>query len=81
MKKIVLVLAITFLVSCTDEESAIKTLKNMGFKDIKTNGHSYFSCSEDDFSSTSFAATNSLGNRVQGTVCCGLLFKACTVRF
>ena len=69
------------LIGCTDKSATIKTLKNMGFKDIKTHGHSWFSCSKDDGTCTKFSATNQNGRKVSGAVGCGYFFKNCTVRF
>lgn len=76
----VLVLAVA-LISCTDESSARKTLEAHGFTDIKTTGWSPFVCGKDDTTETGFEAKNQAGQRVTGTVCCGLIFKGCTVRF
>jgi hypothetical protein len=53
----------------------------MGFTKIETTGWQPFTCSEGDFSSTGFRATNSQGRRVSGVVCCGLIMKNCTIRF
>lgn len=61
----------------------VNTLQAMGFKDISLRSASWTACGNDDsiFSSNDFTATNPLGARVSGTVCCGLLMKGCTVRF
>ena len=67
--------------SCTNESGARQTLENHGFTNIVTTGWSPFSCDEKDFSSTGFTATNPVGKRVSGVVCCGMIFKNCTVRF
>lgn len=58
-----------------------KILSDAGFKDIQMTGYKPFSCSEDDSLSTGFEAKNNDGKKVSGTVCCGLLFKNCTIRF
>ena len=75
------VLATTTLSGCTDEASARRTLNASGFKDVQITGYEWFSCGEDDASHTGFIATNPNGARVSGVVCCGLVFKACTIRF
>ena len=67
--------------SCTDEESTISTLQKSGYTNIKIGDYAWFDCSENDFFRTRFSATNVNGERVEGVVCCGLLFKSCTVRF
>lgn len=66
---------------CTNKPDAIRTLHSAGFKDVETTGYSWFACGQDDTSHTGFIATNPAGERVTGTVCCGLIFKACTIRF
>jgi hypothetical protein len=81
MKSIVAALLLLSLVACTSEDDAKRTLTSAGFKDIRTTGYSPFACAEDDFSATGFTATNPNGLRVSGTVCCGLVFKGCTVRY
>lgn len=53
----------------------------MGYKNIQTHGFDLFACSEDDFYSTKFTATNPAGQQVSGVVCSGLIFKGATVRF
>lgn len=73
------------LVSCTDDNEAIRALTNLGFRDIQITGESVFltwECSKDDAVSYEATATNPAGVRVGVTVCCGgpLRFKGCTVR-
>jgi hypothetical protein len=69
------------LSSCTNEPDTVKTLQSVGFTDIKTTGYEFFACSQDDVYHTGFIAKNSRGEIVSGVVCCGLLFKGCTIRF
>ena len=79
MKK--LLIAAVLLTACfTDEPRTIRTLQSAGFKDITTTGYQAWECGEDDVTSTGFVATNPVGMRVSGTVCCGW-GKGCTVRF
>lgn len=78
MRSLLLVAA---LLACTDNNAAGYTLKAHGFSDISLTGWSPMSCAEGDASSTGFVATNPRGERVEGVVCCGLVFKNCTVRF
>lgn len=75
------VVALTALVCCSDDANTVRTLKAHGFTNISTTGWNAFECSDQDTFSTGFEATNSQGQRVSGTVCCGLLAKGCTVRF
>lgn len=82
MKRILLlaVLALS-LTACSNSNDARKALEAQGFTDIETTGWSAFACSEDDFYSTGFVATNPQGKRVKGTVCSGFLFKNATIRW
>lgn len=76
-----LVMFALLAVSCTDADAALDTLDKAGFTDVSLTGWKPMSCSEEDFSSTGFAAVNSQGKPVEGVVCCGLFLKSCTVRF
>jgi hypothetical protein len=65
----------------TNKGAAAKALKAMSFHQIHLHGYKWFACAEDDWSHTAFSAINSSGDQVTGTVCCGLIFKNCTIRF
>ena len=82
MNKIILasILAV-FMSGCTDENTAIKTLDDAGFSEVRMTGWNAFSCSEDDFYHTGFIAKNQNGKTVDGTVCSSILFKGATIRF
>lgn len=80
MKRLLL-LAVCALVSCTDAKSTIHTLQNAGFSDVEILGYAWFECGEDDTYHTEFRAKNPKGVVVEGTVCCGMLSKGCTIRF
>lgn len=67
--------------ACTDSEGATRALRSSGFSNVTLTGWQPGSCGKDDTSSTGFEATNPTGQRVTGVVCCGLVFKGCTVRF
>lgn len=81
MKKLLLPIILLLATACTDDAAARRTLQAQGLTDVTITGWSAFSCSEDDFTSTGFKATNVQGNRVSGAVCCGMLFKNCTIRW
>lgn len=68
------------LTACTNQDDAMRALKAEGFTDIEFTGYDWFACSEDDFYHTGFVATKN-GNRADGTVCSGLLFKGSTIRW
>jgi hypothetical protein len=78
---IIIVLGAVFLSGCTTESSTVETLEKAGFTDIETQGWDALGCSDDDFYSTKFTAKNVNNQSVEGTVCCGLLFKRCTIRY
>lgn len=67
---------------CTriDSIRSNEILQNQGYSQIHAHGYSWFSCSETDWSATKFSAMLN-GKIIKGTVCCGLVFKNCTIRF
>lgn len=81
------------LTSCADgapvdpaETKAGAALKAAGYTDIELTGHVDWignPCSMDDawLSSYDFRARASGGALVHGHVCCGLVFRGCTIRF
>lgn len=79
--KYLVVLAFLCLTGCSDESNSKRTLESSGYSDIRISGWSPFSCGKDDTFSTGFTAKNPAGKYVDGVVCCGLMFKGCTVRF
>ena len=83
MKKVIILFLILslLLVGCTSESRTTSTLEKGGFTDIKTGGWDIFACAGEDWFSTKFEATNTLGKRIEGTVCCGLILKSCTIRY
>jgi hypothetical protein len=81
VKKLISVLVVLLaILACTDENATRETLRKSGYTKIQTTGYSFFECGEGDTFHTGFTATNPAGERVSGTVCCGIL-KGCTVRF
>lgn len=82
LKAIIIALLAPLTIGCTDESGAKGALESQGFTDVVITGYAGpFSCGEDDFSTTGFRAKNNAGNIVEGVVCCGLVFKSCTVRW
>ncbi len=79
--KIWIIVAISLVLSCTDELASRRALENQGFTEIRWTGYEFMACSEDDTYHTGFSAKNSQGKMVSGVVCCGLVMKACTVRW
>jgi hypothetical protein len=69
------------LVKVSDER-ALHTIESSGFRDVKLGGADALACPDAE-SSRHFVATNPRGQRVEGTVCCGLtgLAKGCTLRW
>lgn len=81
MRKLAPVIILSFVAACTSESKTESALKNAGYTDIEVGGWAVAACSDDDMYSTKFRATAPNGSRGSGVVCCGLLTKACTVRF
>lgn len=79
MKRLLTLAAL--LVSCTNESDTVRTLIDSGYSDVQTTGWSPWACSKDDTYETGFRAKNPAGKFVEGTVCCGLMTKGCTIRF
>lgn len=69
------------LSSCTNNSATISALSKAGYTDIETTGWSPFVCGDDDTYETGFRAKNPSGDVVEGTVCCGVIAKGCTIRF
>lgn len=80
MKKLLLVIMVSFIIGCTNSNSAIELLEKEGYTDIEITGYSWFECSKDDFYHTGFKAKKN-GKEIIGTVCEGLLFKGKTIRY
>lgn len=70
----------TCQVVCVAPEKTVKTLTDEGYTDVEPGEYCFLCCGKSDFYHTKFEATNIRGVRVSGVVCCGLFFKACTVR-
>lgn len=80
MRPIIIALAMLTAAACSDAQSSLAALKAAGYSNIAITGWEPFSCGQDDTFSTGFTADNPKGERVRGVVCCGLMFKACTIR-
>lgn len=76
-----LLLSLLIISGCTNADKTVSTLQKSGFKNIKSGGYAWFACGKDDTWATNFTATNVNGQEVEGVVCCGLIFKGCTVRY
>ena len=73
--------SLILVIGCTNVDKTVQTLKSSGYSDIQIKGYAWFACGKDDTYATNFSAKNPLGRTVSGVVCCGLVFKGCTVRF
>ena len=73
-------LLLTVASGCTNKDGAQRVLHQQGYTDIQIKGYAVWGCSEDGSVKTAFKATSPNGNRVEGVVCEGLLFKGKTVR-
>jgi hypothetical protein len=63
-----------------NKDRARDILQAEGYTEIKVKGGGHgWACGE-DWSATGFTAQAPGGGRIEGVVCCGAVFKACTVR-
>jgi len=63
------------------EQRAIHAVEAAGMHDVLIGGVDLLAC-HDNEASRHFSATNALGKRVEGTVCCGLTsLSSCTLRW
>ncbi len=81
-----LLLLLLGCVACgTDEapRAVLDVLQVEGMTEVEITGVAVFSCSDDDSMVTSrtFRARTREGTLVEGSVCCGLILKGCTVRW
>jgi hypothetical protein len=80
------VMSVLLFVQCNgcevSDDRALEAVEAAGMKDIKLGGTDGWACGESE-GSRHFEATNPLGARVEGTVCCGLTGcgKGCTIRW
>lgn len=79
MNKLILILLVAVAIGCTNPSQAREVLADEGYTDIEMTGYRFFGCSDDDEVRDGFRARRD-GRVVEGVVCCGLLFKDCTVR-
>jgi len=75
--------AITFCVgNCSEPEPKLqRAIESQGMTNVIVGAWDPWECSGGDTISRTFSATNSAGQRVRGTICCGYFFKGCTVRW
>ena len=69
--------------ACVDKEQAEEVLKKDGRFNNATfqDTYQWWTCGHGDAYATGFTAINSKGDKVSGTVCCGLIMKDCTIRW
>lgn len=75
-----LVLAVALSGCFSSPDEARRVLRQEGYTEVEVTGLAPLSCGHGDKMRTGFKAKNIAGNHVEGVVCCGLVFKACTVR-
>jgi hypothetical protein len=79
VKRIVLLLPLT-LAACSDPRVASETAEAHGFRVVRVEGYSPFSCGKDDTFSTGLTLRAQTGQCVRAVVCSGLFFKGATLR-
>lgn len=69
MKKFALIFVTMFVtISCTDVDSATKTLKQNNYKPLDVGGYGFFSASSNETFATKFVAISPSGDTVKGVV-------------
>lgn len=77
-----LVITTIFWLSMQSDDSIFKgAAERAGLTNVSVGDTAIFSCGRDDSLARQITATNSRGQRVQAVVCCGMVLKACTVRY
>jgi len=76
-----IILCLLLTSGCVSEKHTVRTLEKASYTDIEITGLKLLSCSDDDFFMTGFKAKNPNGKIIEGVVCCGLIFKSCTIRY
>lgn len=80
MKKLLtLVVALSCVISCTDDERSMRVLEQAGYMAISTTGYKFLMCGRDYDYSTGFIALNNRARRVKGAVCCNT--RSCTIMY
>jgi hypothetical protein len=69
-----------------DKDLAVQTMEKAGFKDVRVTAQhginpTFYGCGKDDAVAFNVSAQNPTGKQVTATVCCGLVFKNCTIRY
>jgi hypothetical protein len=88
MTKSILAVALATLCGCgglVDSDRAVQAVEDLGFSDVRVVDRSnvfpqFDGCGEKEAAAFSVQGKNPSGKTVQVTVCCGLMFKGCTVR-
>ena len=62
---------LVWMTGCSDNETAMRVLKEAGHEDARTKGYAFMGCNEDDFYRTEFTVPAYWGMR-NGTVCAPL---------
>ncbi len=79
MKRLALLFPLVLGCKVSDR-TVIRVAEEAGLHSVEP-GYALWGCSDDDDLAASFTAKTADGHDVAGVVCCGWLFKACTVRF
>lgn len=80
MKRILLAFVLLASAGCHSETDFVHAVQAQGFRGVYLTGYAWVGCGRDGYGHH-FVGINPAGSEVQGTVCCGLAFKGCTVRF
>ncbi len=87
---VLVIIGMNLLAGCCGEMvgkgEAVKTMENAGFTNVHVTGQhgiapSFNGCGVDDAVAFDVIGKNPAGKQVSATVCCGLVFKNCTIRY
>lgn len=69
--------------SVEESSRALEAAKSSGLTNVDLHSVAWWECSDEDsvITSRKFSATNSEGESVNGTACCGLFLRGCTIRW
>lgn len=72
---ILIILCIFIYIGGIDKNESTRILEEHGYKNIKIEGYDWFNCDRNYMFHTKFEAQDKLGNKIDGCVCSGSIFK------
>ena len=81
--KLPLIFATLGLAACAQQSDAVSAVNLLGWSDVVVDDRSdvlSFGCGDDDTTKFDVHGKDAAGRPAKASVCCGALFKGCTVR-